>query len=70
MPTPTGMLKHGDRIYHKEHPDRIFVVVQRYGNRRNNYSITYRNDDRTPVRVRWLTETDWQMRHNGWRVVE
>ncbi len=73
MPTPTGMLKRSDRIYHKDHPNKIFVVLKRYGNG-SDYSVTYTGDDGSDYpdyvrNQRWLLTADWQIRHNGWRIV-
>ena len=71
MPTPTGMLKVGERIRHTSGLGIVYVVTRRHGSRVNDYSIQFRREDGKPIAGRtegWLHNTDWMLRHRGWEL--
>ncbi len=73
MPTPTGMLKVGERIHHNSAPGFVYVVTRRHGSRVNDYSIQFKREDGKPLisgKIEgWLHNTDWMLRHRGWKVL-
>lgn len=83
MPTPSGMLKAGDRLWHDTDRGIIYRVVSRSGNSLPDYSVILEREDQrvlppssarlsTNLKQMRLTEAHyWVFMHRtGWHLVE
>jgi len=76
MPTPSGLLKAGDLLRHKDDPQVTYRVIYRTGNERS-YAVMMERTDGQPFRTNghlktqgFLLNAEWNMRHNGWSLVD
>jgi hypothetical protein len=78
MPTPTGLLKSGDRFYHGDEPHIVYTVVSRSGND-DMYSILFRREDGKafpfgggPARRQHLMvgPIRWKFEHLDWKLID
>jgi hypothetical protein len=74
MPTPSGLLKAGDRIKHSSDPT-VYVVTRRLGND-ISYAVRIRREDNRPFnhngfidKEHLFNEFDYALRHLGWSLV-